>query len=182
MVTPLILVTPCIALMAPFLGPFLGVLAVLALAATLGIVMIVLFVQTWHMVEHEDDEAVVEDATNIARAAFAALERNPGAISASFRAVDGVVMHRGSTARTPNGGEGSANGVGPEVMGSWNEDNGGTYGGKLESCPELFHAWGRCPTSSGSNFRKGHLAVKRLGGFWVSVRSAEDSETVSQMV
>lgn len=70
------------------------------------------------MGEHEENEAVVEDATNIARAAFAALERNPGATSASFRVVNGVVMHRGSTNSTPNHGDGSVNGIGPEVMSS----------------------------------------------------------------
>lgn len=135
MATLLILATPFIALMAPLIDPAISFVAVLALAVTLIIIITLLFRQTWNVGNHDDNEAVAEDAINIAHAAFAALARDPGTTSASFRVVNGTVVHRRSVAGVPNGGDGSANRIRPE------EDNSGTDGGKMESWPELLRAW-----------------------------------------
>ena len=170
MPTLLILITPCIALMIPFMSPATSILAVLALSVTLGIVMALLFFQTWKMRDHHETEAVAEDASKIAHAAFAALSRDPGASSASFRVKNGVVMHRPPTTGVPYGGDGSADAMQLE-NGSWSQYSWVTDGGDLESWPDLFYA-GKRTESSG----------KRLGGFWSSVRSVDGSDSISQMV
>ena len=70
------------------------------------------------MGDQDQNDVVAEDATNIVRAAFAAMARDPGTTSASFRVVNGVVLHRCSMASVPHGGgDGSANGVGLEKGG-----------------------------------------------------------------
>ena len=85
-----IFIAPCIALLAPLLGPSLCDLLVLALAVALRILVTMLVWQIWDMREGSQDEpvdreAVKEDATHIVHAAFKALARNPGARSAAFR-------------------------------------------------------------------------------------------------
>lgn len=142
MATLLILATPCIALMAPLIDPTISFVAVLAPPVTLIIIMTPLFRQTWNVGNHNDNEAVAEDAINIAHATFAALARDPGTTSASFRVVNGTVVHRRSVAGVPNGGDGSANRIRPEETGSGSQDDSGTDGGKMESWPELLRA--RC--------------------------------------
>ena len=107
-ITLLILVTPCIALMVPFMSLTASIFAVLALAVTLSIVKAFLFVQTRKMRDHHETEAVAEDASNIAYAAFAALARDPGALSTSFRVKNGMVMHRAPASGVPYGGDGTA--------------------------------------------------------------------------
>lgn len=69
------------------------------------------------MGEEDENQAAAEDATNIVHAAFEALARDPGAKSASFRMVNGVVLHRNSTADVPTSGDGSAESV--ESEGVW---------------------------------------------------------------
>ncbi len=133
--------------------------------------MALLFLQTWKIRDHHETEAVAEDASNIAHAAFAALARDPGASSASFQVKNGVVMHRPPATGVPHGEDGSASSmqweIGSRSKYGWEKD-----GGDLESWPELFHASGKRTVSSGN----------RLGGFWVSVRSVDGSESTSQMV
>ncbi|KAF6232504.1 hypothetical protein HO173_009170 [Letharia columbiana] len=157
--------------MAPLISPAISILAVLALTVMLSVALTALFLWTWNTGDHDNNEAVADDATNIVRATFAALARDPGAKSASFRVVNGVVVHRDSTAGVPNGGDGPANGVRSEEVGSGSQDDSGTHGREMESWPELFHAGGKDSTSS--NSRKGNAVVEGLGGFWVSVRSLE---------
>lgn len=60
-----------------------------------------------------EPEAVIEDATNIVHAAFAALAMSPGATSTSFRVVNSTLMHNQnhhSTAGVTSYGDGSADG------------------------------------------------------------------------
>lgn len=123
------------------------------------------------MKDRHETEAVAEDASNIAHAAFAALARDPGASSASFRVKNGVVMHRPPATGVPHGGDGSAGSM-QWVIGSRSKHGWDTDGGDIESWPELFPASGQRTVSSG----------KRLVGFWVSVRSVDGSESTSQMV
>lgn len=178
MATLLILVTPCIALMSPFLSTAISVWVVLALAVTLIFLMSILFLQTCNMEDHDENEAIAEDATNIVRAAFAALARDPGATLASFRVVNGVVVHRDTAAAVPNVRDRSANWTEPEGMGEERED-WGADGGELEP-RQLLHARGKGFGSSSS--RKRPAAVNRLGRFWAQARSLEGSERISQMV
>ena len=140
--------------------------------------MTVLFVQTCILANHNENNAVVEDATNLMREAFAPLARDTGSSSASFHVENGVVAHRHSTA--PNCGYGSANGNEMEEVGSGSLGNMWTDGGELGSWPEFSFAWGK--HSSASSSRKGHAALRRPGGFWDAVRRLEGSETISYMV
>lgn len=133
MATLFLLVTPCIALMAPLINPAISILAVLALTVMLSVALTALFLWTWNTGDHDENEAVADDATNIVRTALAALARDPGATSASFRVVNGVVVHRDPTAGVPNGGDGPANGVRSEEVGSGSQDFSGTHGREMES-------------------------------------------------
>ena len=139
----------------------------------LSVALTALFLWTWNTGDHDNNEGVADDATKIVRATFAALARDPGATSASFRVVNGIVVHRDSTAGAPNGEDGPANGGGSEEVGSRSQDDSGTHGREMESCQELFHAGGKDSTSS--NSRKGNAVAEGLSGFWVSVRSFRGS-------
>ncbi|CAF9911689.1 hypothetical protein IMSHALPRED_010547 [Imshaugia aleurites] len=181
MATLLILVTPCIALMAPlFISPAISILAVLALAITQIIVITFLFFRSRNMVHHDETEAVTEDATNVVHAAFAAVARDPGATTASFRVVNGVVVHRYSTAGSANGRDGSLNGTGSEEVASGKPVGLDMDKVELDSGPEHRHARENCFSSSSS--RECHVASRRLGGFWVSTRGLESPDMMSQMV
>ena len=188
MTTLLILATPCIALMAPILSPAIGVLVVLALAVALRILMTILILQTWNVgdgdeVEDEAEaEAVVEDATNIVYAAFAALARSPGATSTSFRVASGMVVPQHSTADDREDANGYANGIWSEEVGLGDKNNSGTDGRELSFWPEPFHPWGKQSTPSYSSSRKRYGPFQRLGGFRISGRSREGADMVSQMV
>lgn len=120
MASLLILLTPCIALMAPLLSPAVSITLVLALTIALTTTMPIFLWQTRKM-DYDDDEngneneseAVIEDATHIVHAAFAALAMSPGATSTSFRVVNSTLMHNQnhhSTAGVTSYGDGSADG------------------------------------------------------------------------
>ena len=170
----LIFVPPCIALVAVLVSPIISVMVVLALAVALGIILAILFLQTRDMGDGkgdgDQDEAIAEDAINVVREAFAALARSPGATSASFRVVNGTVVHQNSTAGGSNGGDGIADEIRSEEVDSENRDNSGTEGEELESWTELFHAWGMRSTGSSPRSRRGHGGIQRLGRFRVSAR------------
>ena len=131
MTSLLILATPCIALMATIINPAIGVLVALALAVALSILMTILFLQTWNVedgdeVEDEAEaEAVVEDASNIVYAAFAALARSPGATSTSFRVANGIVVHQHPAADDREDANGYANGIWSEEVGLGDKNNSG---------------------------------------------------------
>ena len=181
MATLLILVTPCIALMAPpLISPAISILAVLALAITQIIVITFIYYQSRNMVRHDENEAITEDATNIVHAAFAAVARDPGATTASFRVVDGVVVHRYSTAGSANGRDGSQSETALEEVASGKQDDLDMDKVELDSGPEHFHARENCFSSSSS--RECHVASRRLGGFWESVRGLESPDMSSQIV
>ncbi|CAF9921513.1 MAG: hypothetical protein ALECFALPRED_001815 [Alectoria fallacina] len=181
MATLLIFITPCLALMAPLISPAISIFAVLALTTTLILIMTFLFLQTWTTLDHDENKAIAQDAPNILRAAFAALEtRNPGATSASFRLVNGVVLHEPPTDFALNGEHGSAKWIGLENVRFGSRDDLGREKGEMVSWSEGFRAWGEWYGSVGA--RMGSAVVKRLGGFWVSVRRLEGAEMGSQMV
>lgn len=162
MATLFLLVTPCIALIAPLISPAISILAVLALTVMLSVALTALFLWTWNTGDHDENEAVVKDATNIVRTALAALARDPGATSASFRVVNGVVVHRDSTAGVPNGGDGPANRGRSEEVGSRSQDDSRTDGREMNSWSELFHAEGKDSTSPSSG--EGRAAVRFRSG------------------
>ena len=129
----LILVPPCIALMAPFLSPVSRVSVVLALAATQSILATILCLQVWNMRDGDDEteagvgpgaddeyesDAVIEDAKNIVHAAFAALTKPPGATSTSFYVVKGSAIHQHSIAGALKRGDGDGyvSGIGLEDL------------------------------------------------------------------
>lgn len=128
----LILLPPCIiALMVPLLSPAVGITIILGLTIALAITLPIFVWQTWSMEYHEDEggneydsEAVTEDATNIAQAAFAALAMSPGATSTSFRVVNGTVVHNQHHRST----------AGATSYGDWNrsEEEGAGFGRQNE--------------------------------------------------
>ena len=178
MATLLILITPCIALTAPLLSPAISIFAVLVLVVILSILVTVLFVQTWIMAKHNENEAVVGDATKFVHAAFASRARDPGVSSTCFGKENGVVVHRHSA--SPNCGYGFADGTGLEEVGLGGVGSMWTDGGELGSWSEFIFAWGR--NSSSVSSRKGHAALRIFGGFWVAIRRLEGSERMSHMV
>ena len=188
----LILVPPCIALMAPVMSPALSVSVVLALAATQSILTTLLCLQLWNMGDDDDEagagadheyesDAVIEDATNTVHAAFGALAISPGATSTSFNVVNGTVVHQGSTASASkhDHGDGHASGTQLEEVYSVYRYSSATDGAKLGYWPE---ARGKHYTMSNSSSWKGYAGFRKLGGFRISVRNLEGADLVAQMV
>ena len=131
---PLIVVTTCIALIALLISPALTVVETLMLAISLSIVITYLSLQVSSVVDHREDEAVTENANNIVHAAFLALAKDSGAMSASFNVANGVVVDRHSmTGGLASGEARSATGIGLQEGGlvSWNSL--GPEGEELES-------------------------------------------------
>ena len=192
----LILVPPCIALMAPVMSPAFSVSVVLALAVTQSILTIFLCLQVWNMKDDDeeagagagtraDDEyeynAVIEDATNIVHATFAAFAKSPGATSTSFQVVQGSAIHQHSTAGAlkHSDGVGRLNGIGPEEVYSGCRYNSATDGAKLEYWPDFCD---KHYTMSNSSSCKGYAGFRKLCGIRISVRHLGGADLVAQMV
>ena len=178
----LTLAMPFIAMMDPFITPAAGILAALALAVTLSTVVALFVLQKWTMEDWKGNEVVEEDAQDIVRTAFTAMEKDPGASSASFRVANGVVTHRPPATGVPSGGDEPANGMELERMGSGSRDPSKTDAEGLESPLELSHASEKHTLSSSSSSRNGDADVKKLGGLWVPIQSTEGLEMISRMV
>lgn len=182
MASLLILLTPCIALMAPLSSPTFSITLVLALTIALATMMPVHLWQTWKM-DYDDDEsgneneseAVIEDATNIVHAAFAALAMSSGATSTSFRVANGTVVHNQnhySKAGATIYGDGirsEEEGVGARRQNEWQT-------GARESEPIHTRQEYGVSSRTGSQ-RRGYWALGGFDHFRVSVRrSVEDPE------
>ena len=190
----LILVPPCIALMAPIMSPAFSVLVVLALAVTQSILTTLLYLQVWNTRDEDDEagagaeaddeyesDAVIEDATNIVHAAFAALAKSPGTTSTSFHVVKGSAIHQHSSAGAlkRDDGDGQVSGIRLEEVCLGCRYNSATDGAKLghweDSC-------GKHYTLSNSTSWKGYAGFRKKGGFRMSVRQLEGADLVAQMV
>ena len=187
----LMLIPPCIALMAPVMSLASNISLVLALTVFLSIPLAILCLQTWNMrnddeaeAEDEDDyetDAVIEDATNIVHAAFAAMARSSGAVSISFRAENGMTQYQHSTPCAPSHGDqdGYIYGIRSGEVHSGYQYSSATYGTKLECWPE---PWGKHYTISKPSSRKGYAGFQKLGGFRISTRNLEDADLIAHMV
>ena len=182
MASLLILLTPCIALMAPLLSPAVSITLVLALIIALATMMPIFLRQTWRMDYNDDEsgnekesEAVIEDATNIVHAAFAALAMSPGATSTSFRVVNGTVVHNQHhypTAGATSYGDGIRSEEAEVGAGRRNE----WQTGARESGPNHTRQEFGVSSRKGSR-RRGYWALGGFDHFRVSVRrSVEDPE------
>ena len=130
--------------------------------------------------EYESD-AVIEDATNIVHAAFAALAKSPGATSTSFHVVKGSALYQHSTAGAlkRDDGDGYVSGIPSEEVYSGSQYNSAIDGAKLGHWPVFC---GKHYTMSNSSCWKGYAGFRKLGGFRMSVRHLEGADLVAQMV
>ncbi len=181
-----IFTAPCIALLAPLLGPTVCDLLVLALAVAMSILVTMLVWQTWDMRgENQDEivdgEAVKEDAIDIVHAAFKALGRNPGARSAAFRVVGGEVVHGGAGNGAEGWGDGCVGGGLEERAGEGSEGYGGIERGEREDGRDGSNGWSGREVGAGG--WRGYGGFRRLGGFYgYSIRRREGEETIERMV
>lgn len=192
----LILVPPCIALVAPVMSPAFSVSVMLALAATQSVLATFLCLQVLNMRDDDeeagagagaraDDEyepdAFIEDATNIVRATFAAVANPPGVTSTSFHVVQGPAVHQDSTASALKHSDGDEydNGIESEEVYSRCQDNSATDGAKLGHWPDFCD---KHYTMSNSSSWKGYAGFRKLCGFRISVRHLGGADLVAQMV
>lgn len=151
------LIAICIALVVLLMSPAISASALLALTTPLAIVLIIVLLRTSRTQAHDTSEAVAEDARNIACEVFAALARDPGATTASFRVVDGVVVHGG-----PSWRGGSTGGIRSDEEDSVSQDAFETDREEAEQRPDYTRAWDAGPPNSGSG--RGRVVVRILGG------------------
>ena len=192
----LILVPPCIALMAPVMSPAFSVSVVLALAVTQSILAIFLCLQVWNMKDDDEEagagagatahdefesDAVIEDATNIVHATFAALAKSPGVASTSVHVVRRSAIHQQSTASAlkHSDGDGYVNGIRSGEAYSGCQYDLATDGAKLGHRPDFCD---KHYTMSNSSSWKRHAGFRNLCGIRISVRHVGGADLVAQMV